>query len=514
MQNWGTGYVTDLEYTEAFYPAQTPQHLALTAIINGAEPPDFSGGFTYCELGCGKGLTSLVLAATNPQSAFHAIDFNPAHIAYGQSRARAAQISNIAWHEKSFGELCGNGTDGLPMFDVITMHGVWTWIAPELQSAILEFMDKHLKPGGLVFVSYNGMPAWNLMGPLQRLLRELAALSSMRSDRSIDNAIVMLARLAEAKIIPPDFDKALKRLTEGPHRNNLVYLAHEYLNAHWKPAYHADVARAFASAKLTFIGSTDLLRNFSNLTLSDGQRTLLAEIPLPELRETLKDFCLDHWFHQDAYVRGTRRMTEERRDSLLHSLTLARIRPTPERIEIGGPEDTVWRPEPEIYGHFLKALERRPHTVAELLSLPGVPSGYKGKSLEVVGVLAGTGIAAPYKEPDANTLASCERLNRVTESQGEVALPQSATIAAASLGLGLAMPAALFDLYVALRRGEKPSAGQLARRFVQRCKDEGGHAIVEGKPYHDETEALAVVERDYAAKIERLVPIWQMIGII
>src|SRR5258705_10760452 len=173
MPDWGGGYVTDVEYTEAFYTAQAPQQLALTAIVNGFEPPDFSGGLTYCELGCGKGLTSLILAASNPDAIFHAVDFNPAHIAHAQSRARAAQLSNIFWHEKSFNELAGKGGDDLPMFDFNTIFGVWSSVASELQNAMLQFMDRHLKQFCLVVVNYNELPVWNFMGPIQRILREL-----------------------------------------------------------------------------------------------------------------------------------------------------------------------------------------------------------------------------------------------------------------------------------------------------------------------------------------------------
>src|SRR2546423_4395022 len=98
MERWGSGYVTDIPYSDGFYTFQTPQHLALTATINGIETPDLSHGFSYCELGCGRGLTSVVLAAANPRGAFHAVDFNPAHIAHGQALSRAAEIPNITWH--------------------------------------------------------------------------------------------------------------------------------------------------------------------------------------------------------------------------------------------------------------------------------------------------------------------------------------------------------------------------------------------------------------------------------
>ena len=407
MQDWGSGYVTDLAYTEGFYPAQSPQRLALAAIVNGTEPPDVDRAFSYCELGSGRGLTTLILTAANPEAEFHGVDFNPAHIAHSQSQARAAGLTNIDWHEKSFGDLAGRGGDSFPMFDFITMHGVWTWIAPEMQTAVLEFIDTHLKPGGLLFVSYNGMPAWNLAAPIQRIVKELAALSPGRSDVSINRAIEMLDSLVQAKMIPPRFQEGVKRLTEGPHRQNLTYLAHEYLNEHWKPAYHADVARALATAKLSFVGCTSLLRNFRNLLLTEPQRALLDTLPNPELCETLKDFCVDQWFREDVYVRGSRRMTEERRDSLLKMLRLTMISPAPETIEISGPEDTIWRPDPRAYRCFIAALQQRPHTVGELLSLPGLPPDHKVNALELTSVLISCGFAAVSREPDRNAQACC-----------------------------------------------------------------------------------------------------------
>src|ERR1700720_2529058 len=126
MQSWGNGYVTDIEYTDGFYAAQAPQNLALAAIINGLEPPDLSGGFAYCELGCGRGVTSLMLAAAKPDAEFHAVDFHPAHIAHAKAQARAARLNNITFHERGFEDLTHPEMPSLPMFDVITLHGVWS----------------------------------------------------------------------------------------------------------------------------------------------------------------------------------------------------------------------------------------------------------------------------------------------------------------------------------------------------------------------------------------------------
>jgi tRNA G46 methylase TrmB len=66
MSEWGSGYVTDLEYGSGFYKEQAPSHLRLACLLLGVESLPVDAGFTYCELGCGDGTTLLILAAANP----------------------------------------------------------------------------------------------------------------------------------------------------------------------------------------------------------------------------------------------------------------------------------------------------------------------------------------------------------------------------------------------------------------------------------------------------------------
>ena len=512
MAGWGSGYVTDIPYSEGFYISQAPQHLALTAIINGIEPPDLSRGFSYCELGCGRGLTSLILAATNPDSRFHAVDFNPAHIAHAQSLSRAAEIGNITWHESDFGALGGDGE--LPQFDIVTMHGVWSWIAPELQNSIVHFLREYLKPGGLLYVSYNAMPAWSQTAPVQRIVKELAATMPGPSDRAVSAAIEMLKRLYDAKLIPERFEEGVRRLTETAQRGKLTYLAHEYLNEHWKPLYHSDVARAFEPAKLTYAGSASLLRNFEDFLLTPGQISLLAELPDPGIREVLKDFCVEHPLHEDVYIRGERRMTAKRRDELLKDQTLCLIRPAPREIQLRGLNDAVWRPHPEAYALFFSMLERKSRTIRELLSAPEVPATFNGNSVGVASLMVGGCFAALMRDPEPGAVAACAQFNRLIEAADDVPLDREVNIAAASLGIGLALSPGDFELYRSLRRGEEPDPATLARQFDNRCRAGGGLPVIDGKALEDPAEAIPVVERDYAGKIDRLVPIWKLTGIL
>jgi hypothetical protein len=65
-----------------------------------------------------------------------------------------------------------------------------------------------------------------------------------------------------------------------------------------------------------------------------------------------------------------------------------------------------------------------------------------------------------------------------------------------------------------LKRGETSAADVLATRFIKRCRDQGGHPVLEGKAIEDEVQAQSAVTRDYEIKIERLVPIWRTLGML
>jgi len=513
MPSWGDGYVTDIEYSDGFYAAQSPAHLALAATLNGVEPPDLSGHFAACELGCGRGQTALVFAAVNPQAEFHAIDFHPAHIAHARSRAQQAGLRNIQFHEYSFDELTGPRGETLPMFDVITMHGVWSWIAPKLQNAIIAFINARLKPGGLVYVSYNALPAWNPVAPLQWIIKELADASRSRSDVAITRVLTQLQQLASTNVIPKKYHDGIKKIQDTAERL-LQYVAHEYLNEYWQPVYHADVARSFAGAKMSFAASTDLLKNFYNLSLTEDQRKALADISSDELRETLKDFCTDHWFREDVFVRGARNIRPAQRERNFLQQKLVLVRPPPDIIEIARPDGSKWCPDPVVYDAVIAALRRGPRLVAELLRLDGLPPNHLVGPVELLGVMLGTGLAGIYTEPTAEEQASAARFNSLFDSDPELPLTRGATLAVPAMHSGLTLTAANFALYQDLRKGRNPTADSLADRFIARCHATGCHPVLDGKTYEDDAEARIALRAEYQMKLDRVVPLWKNLGMI
>jgi cyclopropane fatty-acyl-phospholipid synthase-like methyltransferase len=150
------GYITDLDYIPGFYPHMSPTAMRYAASLNRVNPPKIVDGFRYLELGCGLGRSLTTLAAANPQGEFLGVDINPSHIESIEKDILAGGLTNVRAITSDFGSL----SKDLGTFEFLTLHGVFSWVSPEVREQILALAKKHLALGGLLLVSYNAMPGW------------------------------------------------------------------------------------------------------------------------------------------------------------------------------------------------------------------------------------------------------------------------------------------------------------------------------------------------------------------
>ena len=122
------------------------------------------------ELGCGQGLSANIIAAANPHIKYTAIDFNPEHIAGAQALAKEAATPNVRFIEASFEQVADDASLG--PFDVITLHGIYTWVSAENRQHIIRIARDKLKTGGLLYVSYNCYPGWSSVIPIRRMFTD------------------------------------------------------------------------------------------------------------------------------------------------------------------------------------------------------------------------------------------------------------------------------------------------------------------------------------------------------
>jgi SAM-dependent methyltransferase len=300
-------YVTDIPYARRFVRELSPSWLDFTALICGFRPPSRADGFAWCELGCGHGVTPALLAAAHPEGRFHGIDLMPQHVEFAENLCRDAGTTNAAFHAVDF---AGAQSLDLPRFDFIVAHGVYTWIDAAAQADLLRFVDRHLKPGGLLYLSYDSLPGWAGDMPLQHLLRVLTEHAQGDSVARLDGAdkIITVLQSLGADVLRlgamgREWEELRRKLPPS-------YFVHQFLPPAWKPLYLTEVRQAVSGIGLAPIGSATIRENVDAFTLDRTARELVAAASDPDLRELLRDYLLMKRFRRDVFGRDVPRLDE------------------------------------------------------------------------------------------------------------------------------------------------------------------------------------------------------------
>ncbi|HEY9419994.1 MAG TPA: class I SAM-dependent methyltransferase, partial [Thermoanaerobaculia bacterium] len=221
-------------YTSGSIPSSHPDNLAVRALLFGLEPPDLQH-VRVLELGCADGGNLVPMASELPEGRFLGLDLSPRQIATGKERLKALGIGNVELRAMSILDVDAS----LGEFDYILVHGVFSWVTPEIQDAILRICRENLAPRGVAYVSYNTFPGWHQ----RQMVREMMLYHTRgiedlyeQSERSLG----LLGFLAEASAKGDElhgrFLQARFEHLSG-YRDRPSYLIHEYLEESNNPLY-------------------------------------------------------------------------------------------------------------------------------------------------------------------------------------------------------------------------------------------------------------------------------------
>lgn len=498
MTSWSSGYVTDIDYFPGFYVEQSPLRCQFGLLSQGLAQRDgmYRAGRNEkpacLELGFGYGVTLATHAATCPGTYWGA-DFNPTHAAFAQDLASAAG-SDLTVVDDSFEELLER--DDLPQFDMIVAHGVWSWISPENQRAILELVRRHLKPRGVLNISYNCEPGWTQVAPLQRLMALMAgdgATTRTIAERT-ETAIDFVRRLRDSGAAYFAANPALLQHVNDFDSHQQRYLIHEYFNENWKPVLFADTARQLREAKVEFAASARLVDYVTIINLTEGMHNLVGAIADPIVQQTVYDYCVNRRFRWDLYVRGARRMAPEEQRERLKAMrfaltSLASAVPMSVPAALG--EATL---KEEIYRPVIDALadnDGAPCSLEELSGRAALKSLDFTQIVEALILLVGAGHAHPVQDDAIIEEARpvCDRLNRHliadARKRGEVAV-----LASPVLGTGIAVPRFQQLFLGAIAEGRK-TPEEWAETAWEALRAQDQNVIKEGKALETPEENLA-----------------------
>jgi len=394
MAAWTDGYFTGIPYTSRFYPELAPGYLAFSCLRQGWRPPALGAGSAYLELGCGQGFGLNLLAAANPHMSFRGVDFHAGQIANARALAAAAGLANVSFDDLSFEQVLALPPEDLPRFDIVALHGVWSWVSPENRAILVRLLDRVVTRGGMVFVSYNCLPTWAPLVPLQRFVRDYVGQAAGDPEVEVVNALRAALELCDGKAAYFEALPFLRRRIEQDLAQPAAYLAHEYLNAQSQPFFHADVAAALAPAGLTFAASANLAEDNVRLSAPPALRPTVETATDPIWRETLLDYAGNRAFRRDVFLRAGERLADSDRDALLGEMRFALLaRPEGLSFEYPLPIGRM-KGEEAVYRPLAEALGEGPKSYAELTALPAF-AGREARLFQALSMMVGARQAHP-----------------------------------------------------------------------------------------------------------------------
>lgn len=393
MSDWTAGYVADIGYTYGYYAELNPLRSQLAFLTAGLAAPATGQG-VHCELGFGQGMSVNIHAAAG-DSAWYATDFNPGQAGFAQSLAQASGASAFLYDE-AFADFCAR--PDLPEFDSIGLHGIWSWISDANRAVIVDFVRRKLKVGGVLYISYNTQPGWAAMVPLRDLLTEHANMLGVPGKgivNRIDEALSFAERLIATDPLYARTNPGVAERLKGVKQQNRNYLAHEYFNRDWLPMSFARMREWLAPTKLEFACSANYHDGVEALNLSAEQQQLLAEIPDPMFRQTVRDFCVNQQFRRDYWVKGARRLKPLQQREAFQRTAVMLIQP---RNKVAMKVNSIVgesRLQEAVYAPLLDCLaDYQPKSVGELeLALAGKLN--LGQLVQAIQVLIGNGAVQP-----------------------------------------------------------------------------------------------------------------------
>jgi SAM-dependent methyltransferase len=503
---WTKGYRTDLQYTFGLYPFLNPDLLFLTSLLRGVAPPTavVSGGtrnrrsLTYCELGCGQGLTLNFLAARDPDGQYFGIDYNPNQISNARNFAKAAKLENVRFLEESFADL---NDVTIPDCDVMVMHGIWTWIEEGLQDKIVAFMRRKLKPGGLCFVSYNCAVGRN-DGPMRELLQMTESVSTGQGGQRITEAIDLARQVANSGAAYFNQHPAAKERLNGLPNYDRHYVIHEYLNSVWQPRYFREIAKSMAEAKLSYVGSADPVWNRMDLVLPNEAAPIASRLTRVEDIELLKDLWTGNMFRKDVFVKGARLLNRAQQDELLSGLRFARLqKPEALSYKIAIPVG-VGTLEAAMFDPVFALLSKSEIVTGRQLA--DIASNTNTTCANIIELLLVAGYVAPCVDAAA-AAKTAKALDGFNHALAQLTNAGLETYVMTFAGIGTAAQVSALDYY--LWRAGLDRAKDKAADCQKKLASVGKSIVHNGRVVTDAAEALTLIRQRQVAFDAEIAPL-------
>lgn len=295
-------YYDSVPYTSHAYMHSSPEQSAAVAHIFGLSAPAVATA-RVLELGGASGGNLIPLALRYPALKALELDLSPVQIDLGTRQAERLGLDNIVLRQADLAEV---DSESLGEFDYIVCHGVYSWVPPHVQDALLRICSRNLAPDGVAYVSYNTYPGWKA----KEMIRDAMLLhGGTRSDpnEQIAYARGMVGFLQQVARKDGMLARALEENLPYLRKGDDHYLAHEYLEPYNLPCYFHQFLERASGHGLSYLGEAQPAMMVPGNYGNDIAEPLLRAFGHDQARmEQYLDFAINRGFRQTLLVHASR----------------------------------------------------------------------------------------------------------------------------------------------------------------------------------------------------------------
>jgi len=282
-------------------PQTAPGHLAAIAHLFGLDAPDVSTA-RVLEIGCSAGNNLIPFAAWHPEARAVGIDLSQLRIDEGRKRIAALGLRNVELYQADIAQI---DPATLGAFDFVVCHGVYSWVADNVQQAILAALRGALAPEGIGYISYNVYPGWKA----KEIVRDAMLLrggAMTTPQEKVSYARGMIDFLEEVAPVDSVLAKALGDYKAQGHMKD-DDLLHEELATFNSPCYLLEMESRSRANGLMYLAEATPHTMFATNYGDKVAEPLLKECGHSQvLLEQYLDFVVNRTFRQSLLVHAER----------------------------------------------------------------------------------------------------------------------------------------------------------------------------------------------------------------
>ena len=294
-------YYDTVPYDSHPFPQTAVEHLEALAFLFGLDAPP-PGTARVLELGCAAGGNLIPFAARHPQASALGVDLSAVQVAQGAAAVQQSGLKNIELRAFNIANI--NASFG--QFDYIVCHGVYSWVPPDVQDAILRVCAENLTPNGVAYISYNVYPGWKA----REIVRDAMILRGGPRDDPLEKlsyARGMLDFLDQSARPDSVLKKTLEETMPIVRNHSAAYLLHEFLEPCNAPCYLKEFVGRANGHGLTYLADAEPSTMFVQNYAEKVRDPLLRECGGSQLlMEQYLDFLVNRTFRQTLLVKQTR----------------------------------------------------------------------------------------------------------------------------------------------------------------------------------------------------------------